>query len=104
MLITSVQNPRVKEAAKLRERKHRAESGRIVIDGAREIARAIQAGVAIPEIFVCEELCHTDEAVQLLKTLPSLPNTETLQVTPAVFEKLAFGERAEGVLAVAEMP
>ena len=29
---------------------------------------------------------------------------EILEVTPAVFEKLAFGDRAEGILGVAEMP
>ena len=54
--ITSRQNARVKEAAKLRDRRQRERQGRFVIDGAREILRAIDAGVEIVEAFVCEPL------------------------------------------------
>ena len=45
--ITSRQNERVKAAAKLRDRRRRERQQRIVIDGAREIGRAISAGVEI---------------------------------------------------------
>lgn len=102
-LITSPQNPRVKEAARLRDRRHRQKQGRILIDGAREISRAIRAGVRVLEAFVCEPLCTSDEARHLLGLLDKCGG-EMLQVTEPVFEKLAFGHRTEGVLAVAEMP
>jgi TrmH family RNA methyltransferase len=101
--ITSLQNPRVKEAARLRDRRHREKQGRILIDGVRELARAVGAGVRMLEIFVCEPLCTSQEAQRVLASLPDL-GAEVFRVTERVFEKLRFGHRAEGVLGVAEMP
>jgi len=43
-IITSLQNPRVKDAVRLRDRRHREKQGRILIDGARELRRAIEQG------------------------------------------------------------
>ena len=102
-IISSLQNPRVKEAVRLRDARQRRKQGRIVIDGARELARAIAAGVRLGEVFVCEPLCRGDDARAVLDRLPSLP-AEVLYVAEPVFEKLAFGQRAEGVLGVADMP
>jgi RNA methyltransferase, TrmH family len=101
--ITSLQNPRVKDAVRLRDRRHREKQGRILIDGARELRRAIAAGVKLLEVFVCEPLCHSDDARHLLAALPQCGG-EVWHVTESVFERLAFGQRAEGVLGVAEMP
>jgi TrmH family RNA methyltransferase len=99
--ITSLQNPHVKNAVKLRDRRHRQEQGRILIEGARELARAIMAGVKLREVFVCPPLCDSDDARHVLDLLGA---TTTLEVARPVFEKLAFGQRAEGVLGVAETP
>lgn len=101
--ITSLQNPRVKAAVRLLDRRHRQKQGRIRIDGARELRRAILAGLPIAEAFVCEPLCRSDEARRVLAELRRL-GAEVLAVTEAVFEKLAFGDRADGVLGVAPMP
>jgi TrmH family RNA methyltransferase len=101
--IHSVQNQRVKDAVKLREARQRAKQGRILIDGARELERAIRAGVKLEELFVCEALCDTPEAIELLRTATSSAKIIS-HVTPAVFAKLAFGERAEGVLGIASTP
>jgi len=101
--ITSRQNPRVKEAVRLRERRHREKQGRILIDGVRELTRAIDAGVAMQKVFVCEPLCTGDDARRLLAVLPDC-GAEVLEVTGPVFDKLAFGDRSEGMLGVAEMP
>jgi TrmH family RNA methyltransferase len=101
--ITSLQNPHVKNAARLRDRRHREKQGRILIDGARELRRAIDAGVRLIEVFVCEPLCRTEQARQLLATLPST-GAVVYSVAERVFGNLAFGERAEGVLGVAATP
>jgi TrmH family RNA methyltransferase len=100
-VITSLQNPRVKAAAKLREGHARREQERFVIDGARELLRAMAAGIELLEAFVCRELCTTGESRQALVELDALPGGRVVEVSPAVFGKLAFGERAEGVLGVA---
>jgi len=101
--ITSLQNPHVKNAVKLRERRRREEQGRTVIDGARELRRAIAAGVRLVEVFVCEPLCRSGEAQHVLPTLPDT-GTAVYWVNEPVFEKLAFGERCEGLLGVAAVP
>lgn len=101
--ITSLHNPRVKAARGLRDRSERDRQGRILIDGAREIGRALAAGVKLTEVFVCEPLCRGQESRELLHLLPG-STVATWQVSSAVFERLSFGQRSEGVLAVAETP
>jgi TrmH family RNA methyltransferase len=102
-IITSLQNPRVKAAVRLRDRRHREKQGRIRMDGARELLRAIRAGVTLVEVFVCKPLCQSDDAGQVLAELSEC-GVEILEVAEPVFEKLAFGDRAEGVVGVAETP
>jgi TrmH family RNA methyltransferase len=102
-LITSIHNPRVKQAARLRERKGREEQGRIIIDGGREIERAIQGSVQLEELYVCQELCvgeDTHRAIVAAEQTKAL----RLDVSATVFGKLAYGERAEGIVAVARTP
>jgi RNA methyltransferase, TrmH family len=99
--ITSRQNARVKEAAKLRDARQRQRQGRFVIDGGREILRAIERGVEVTEGFICEPLLQDDEARLAAKRLQN-SSAVLATVTEEVFEKLSFGERATGVLAVAK--
>ncbi len=102
-IITSLQNPRIKDAVRLRDGKHRRLQRRILIDGARELARAIAAGVRMREVFVCDELCEGRDVQAALALLPGCGG-KVLHVGANVFEKLAFGHRSEGLLGVAETP
>jgi TrmH family RNA methyltransferase len=102
-IITSLHNPRVKDVVRLRNRRYRQAQGRILIEGVRELGRAIAGGVRLQEVFLCEPLCRSRESQDLVNRLPQT-GAEVLPVAEPVFEKLAFGQRAEGVLAVAEMP
>ena len=101
--ITSRQNPRVKDAAQLRTSRARQRQGRLLIDGEREITRAIAAGVRCVEAFVCDELCVTPDCRNVVQSLEST-DAEIFSVPPSVYEKLAFGEREDGVIVVAETP
>ena len=103
LIISSLQNPRVKDTVKLRDRRQRDESGRSVVDGAREIRLALRANIELEALFVCGELCHTVEGQLLLDQLDELGDV-VCHVTKPVFEKLAFGDRAEGFLAVIKTP
>jgi TrmH family RNA methyltransferase len=102
-MIASLHNPRVKQAARLRDHRQRQKEQLILIDGARELARAIAAGVALREVFVYPELCRCEESRRLLELLPG-SGGQRLDVSQAVFAKLAFGQRAEGVVGVAAAP
>jgi len=99
--IASRQNTRVKNAAKLRDRKGREQQGRIIIDGVREISRAVAAGIELVEVFVVE--ANVDARTQQL--LSEIDNdVDLVAVTDAVFEKITFGNRSDGVIAIACPP
>jgi TrmH family RNA methyltransferase len=102
--ITSLQNQRVKDAAKLRDRRQREKQKRFLIDGVRELDRAIDAKLAIDEVFICPEACQSDAARRLLSRVDHDMPERVHQVTSEVFEKLAFGERIEGIIATAPTP
>jgi TrmH family RNA methyltransferase len=74
-----------------------------LIEGAREAARAIGAGIEVVEAFLCPELCDSAERKEATE-LAAAAAKAVLHVTPEVFAKIAFGERAEGTLLVAEAP
>ena len=86
-MITSPQNPRVKEVARLRDARHRRRAGRYLIDGARELLRAIESRVALETVFYCRELCRTADSQAVLARLDAL-NVERCEVAPRVLEKL----------------
>jgi TrmH family RNA methyltransferase len=101
--ITSRHNPRVKEAAKLRDARQRAKQGRFIIDGVREIGRALDAGIEFLEVFICPTLCGSLDGKQFGNRLDDC-GAIVAEVTAEVFEKLAFGERSDGVVVVAATP
>ncbi|MFT5522399.1 MAG: TrmH family RNA methyltransferase [Pirellulaceae bacterium] len=100
--ITSPQNRRVKDAVKLRGRRQRTKQKRIIIDGTREIRRAMDAKVELLEVFCCQSVMQVEQH-ELLNELMSR-SVEVLGVTAAVFEKLAFGDRNDGLVAIATTP
>ena len=101
--VTSAANPRVKAAVALRDRRERDRCGLTLIDGARELRRALDAGVTAVEVFVCEPLLAGPDARAALDRLRA--DGTTLQpTTEAVFARLAFGQRAEGLVAVVRIP
>ena len=102
-LITSRQNQRIKQAVLLRQHKWRQRSGQFLVDGAREIARALAAGVESRRAFVCRELCQSRDAADAIALLTGR-STELFEVTPEVFEKLSYGDRNDGIVLVAEIP
>jgi TrmH family RNA methyltransferase len=101
--ITSRHNPHVKNAVALRSGRERRSQRRLIIDGAREIQRAIESGIHCIEAFVCEELVDSREAAAALDALRS-SGAEMHAVSPVVYSKLAFGDRNDGIVVVAQMP
>ena len=101
--ITSRQNPRVKEAVRLRDGRARQREGHFLIDGAREIIRAVEAGICCREAFFCDDLLQSTDSRAAVAAVRSA-GAEMLDVSPEVFEKLSFGDRADGIVVVAEVP
>jgi TrmH family RNA methyltransferase len=102
-VLTSASNPRIKAALALRERRERERSGLTLVDGARELRRALDSGAEVVEAFVCEPLLAGPDARAALDRLRA--GTAVVHVTNEVaFARLAFGDRSEGLLAVIRTP
>ena len=101
--LASVQNPRVKALVALRRKGLNANDPRILIDGVREISRARQAGLAIDELYLCRALLDPQITPARLSELEDA-GTRLFEVTEPVFEKIRYGDRTGGLVAVAKRP
>lgn len=101
--LASTANPRIRAAASLRDRGTRDATGLTIVDGAREILRALEAGVAVEEAFVCEPLIRTEDAALAAAALRGSAG-RVWTTNPTAFGRVAFGDRAEGVVAVVRPP
>lgn len=102
-LITSTANPAVRAAADLRHRRGRDGAGLTLVDGARELRRALEAGFALREAFICPELVTTEDGRATFSLLEDRGVALRL-VTPKVYAKIAFGDRSDGVIGVLPIP
>jgi TrmH family RNA methyltransferase len=101
ILITSRQNPRIVEARRLAERKHRRQQGRFLVEGVKLLELALRAGARPQTVFVChQELAPV--AAGLLEHLHAA-GAELLPVSPAVMQALAEREAAEGLVATFDL-
>ena len=98
--ITSVSNPHIKKVLQLRERKARYECGLTIIEGVREVSCALAAGLKPQELFVCPEFFHDRGEAGLVGKIGK--SATVFEVSKKVFEKISYGERHEGVLAVGQ--
>jgi len=102
-VITSLANQRVKDAVKLRKTRERHSTGRFLIDGLREIQRALVAGISFHEVFVLESHIAAPALVPLLEDLEKR-RIAIWPVVEPVFAKIRFGNRCDGIVAVANPP
>jgi TrmH family RNA methyltransferase len=101
--LTSTANPRVKAVVRLRDRRERDATGLAIVDGVREIRRAMDAGVQVVEAFAAESLATSAEATALLAALAAAGQPLTF-VSEPVLVRIAFGDRTDGIVAVVRMP
>jgi len=97
--ITSLTNPRVKAAVRLRDRREREATGLTLIDGARELRQALAARASVETVFVAPSHFHSDEARAAL-TEAEAEISDIVEVSEAVIAKLAFGDRSDGIVAI----
>lgn len=97
MKITSLQNPWIKETIQLRDRRSRDEKGSFLIEGYRELHRAVQAGWKIDVVFYCPEWFLGSNEHSLL----SSAQCRLQECSKEVFAKLSYRDRPDGILAVA---
>ena len=99
-VITSVTNSKVKHLVKLRSRRARDEARSFIIEGYRELSRAVAAGIAIDEVYSCEALYLGSNEPSLVNDVVST-GAHHFRLDEAPFRKVAYRDRPEGLLAVA---
>lgn len=96
MHISSLQNPRIKEIARLKANsRQRQRNGQFLVEGVDEISLALRAGHR-PTTVIC--------APEMTRRELGRSDGEHLTVTAAVFEKLSFRDNPDGWLAVFQRP
>ena len=98
--ITSLQNPRVKQLVKLRDRRPRDEAGVFLVEGYREIRRALEKRVALTEVYFSPEWFLGENEPALLAQAEAA-GAQLFELTKEAFAKVAYRERPDGLLAVA---
>ena len=101
LAIDSPANPRLRAAIALRERRERDATGLTLVDGGREARRAIEAGVEVESAFVCPPLLTSAEAREAVNALARAKGRrELVAVSERAFQKLAYGDRSDGLVLV----
>ena len=101
--ISSPSNPRIRAAARLRDRRERDRTGLTLVDGAREVRRALEAGVDVVEAFVGPALESRADGPAIVERLDAA-GVGWVPASDEALGRLAFGDRSEGVVAVIRPP
>lgn len=97
--VRSVTNLGVKQVVKLRNARARRELGLFVVEGFREVRRAIESGQSIEQLWFCPELYLGDEESDLVARAAA-SGAEAVEVAAEPFKKMSYRDRPEGLLAV----
>lgn len=96
--ITSAQNTYIKSLVLLQEKsKERKKTGTFLIEGIREIELALKGGYELETILFLPEIITENQLVKLTGAKTSL-----IEISKEVYQKLAYRDTTEGVLAVAK--
>lgn len=99
--ITSLQNPKVKQAIQLANRRMRNQTNLFLIEGYRELSRAVQAGVKILSLFICPALFLGTNEKALIEQIRQNKGP-IYYFSKAVFRKISYRDRPDGLIAIAE--
>lgn len=100
--ITSASNSRIKDVVRLRDRTHRDRAGLVLIEGYRELIRAVDAGVPIRELYFCEALFLGKNEPDLIRRIGE-SGAALLSVDEGPFRKISYRDRPDGLVAIAEL-
>lgn len=98
--ITSTKNPHIKEAISLGKKRNRDSLKLFLIEGYRELFYASQESQKIQTLFICKELFLGPNEDKLIHHLEK-QGAKIISCPEAVFKKISYRERPDGLLAVA---
>jgi TrmH family RNA methyltransferase len=99
-IITSLQNARLKRLVRLRDRRARDEEKAFLVEGYREVRRALERKVALEGLYFSREWFLGENEPALLASAEAA-GAELIELSKYAFAKVAYRERPDGILAVA---
>jgi TrmH family RNA methyltransferase len=99
--ITSRSNPLIRDLARLTKRRERRLRSLFLVEGEREVGRAVAAGVEIVRLVVAPDL-RADAGLGDALAIPT--GAIVTEVGPAAFGALSRRQHPDGLLAVARTP
>ncbi|HXQ80849.1 MAG TPA: RNA methyltransferase [Opitutaceae bacterium] len=99
-IITSLKNPRLKRLVRLRDRRPRDEERAFLVEGFREVRRALEKGVALDELYYSPGW-FLGEGEPALLARAAAAGAKLFELSKEAFAKVAYRERPDGILAVA---
>ena len=100
--ITSTQNPAIKHAVRLRNRRDREKEQLTILEGYRELTRGREYGMKLKEVFFAPEFFLGENEYPFLEMLAS-EGVKVSEVASHLLLKMTYRERPEGLIAIAEM-
>lgn len=99
--ISSLHNPLVKKISLLREKsRERKKSGLFIIEGQREVLLALKGKYEIETVVFSKNIISEPDVVQLFEGAKKVPGI--ISVSKPVYQKLAYRETTEGIIAIAK--
>lgn len=100
MHLSSLQNPKIKQVLGLRNKSERDDTGLFLIEGYRELLRAVDAGQPVDSLFICPELFLGTNENALIDRVRA-KGAKLFTATEKVFHKISYRDRPDGLLAIA---
>jgi TrmH family RNA methyltransferase len=98
-MITSRNNPKIKNIIKLLGKaSERRKQNLFVVEGEREIRRALASGFDFEWLLVCPEVAGNEKFDEISGVFDKICETETMN--KMVFEKMAYREGSDGLIAL----
>jgi TrmH family RNA methyltransferase len=98
--ISSLQNNRIKNIHKLSTKaRERKEQGLFIIEGARELSLAVMGNYLLDSVYICPELFERTDYPEVIRSISS---DIVYEVSETVFQKIAYREGSDGILALAK--
>jgi len=109
-MITSLQNPLIKRIVALKDKKHREREGVFLIEGEKEILNALSQDISLEALVYCADLLRFDKDLNTIDHINKYlmegksGQVKLVEVDQRVYAKIAYRDKAEGLVAIANIP
>jgi TrmH family RNA methyltransferase len=98
-IISSKQNPRIKNIIHLQKRGEREKQGVFTVEGIKEVEKAVAMDYELDSLFFCPEIIETSLVERIIERKESV---QCFEVSREVYNKIAYREDSGGIIILAK--